>query len=140
MLHVLNDQALRSLAFYRSPGFDIRAEEDHACHGLFGVKAHHQAVSAGELHVWSSDPHWQKPTGGQRVNLQFELDSPAAVDATYARLVAAGAGKYAPPWDAFWGWRFGRVTDPDGNVVSLFAELDDARRNSPGLLAEIPHL
>ncbi len=72
----------------------------------------------------SSDPHCQRPAGGQRINVQFELDSSAAVDATYARLVAAGAGEYAPPWDAFWGQRFARVTDPDGNVVSLFAELE----------------
>ena len=53
-------------------------------------------------------------------------DSPSAVDATYARLVAAGAGEYAPPWDALWGQRFGRVADPDGNVVILFAELEEA--------------
>jgi uncharacterized glyoxalase superfamily protein PhnB len=119
---VVGDMA-RSLAFYRLLGLDIPAQEDHSPHVEFtGANGLVMGFDTEEI-VVSSDPHWKEPVGGQRVNLQFELDSPAAVDLAYNRLVSAGAGEYASPWDAFWGQRFARVTDPDGNVVSLFAEL-----------------
>lgn len=62
-------------------------------------------------------------TSSSQVNLQFELKTPPRVDETYARVIATGAGVCIAPWDAFWRQRFDRVTDPDGNVVSLFANL-----------------
>jgi uncharacterized glyoxalase superfamily protein PhnB len=119
---VVQDMA-RALAFYRLLGLDIPADEDDAAHVEFSGASGLVMGFDTEEAVRASDPLWQAPAGGQRVNLQFEMDSAAAVDAAYERLVAAGAGDYAAPWDAFWGQRFGRVTDPDGNVVSLFAEL-----------------
>jgi uncharacterized glyoxalase superfamily protein PhnB len=54
--------------------------------------------------------------------LAFRLDSPVAVDATYDRLVAAGCHGHLSPWDAFWGERYARIHDPDGNSVDLFAD------------------
>ncbi len=118
----------RTLAFYRALGLDIPAEEDHAPHVEFaGAGGLVMGFDTDEV-VLKTDPHWRAPTGGQRVNLQFEVDSPAAVDSTYKKLLAAGGNEYAAPWDAFWGQRFGRVTDPDGNVVSLFADLEAPAR------------
>ena len=55
--------------------------------------------------------------------LAFKLDSPAAVDATYDQLVAAGYNGHLAPWDAFWGERYARIHDPDGNSIDLFADL-----------------
>jgi uncharacterized glyoxalase superfamily protein PhnB len=45
------------------------------------------------------------------------------VDATYARLVAAGYEGHLEPWDAFWGMRYAVIHDPDGNGIDLFATL-----------------
>jgi uncharacterized glyoxalase superfamily protein PhnB len=119
---VVKDMA-RTLDFYRALGLDIPAEEDHAPHVEFtGAGGLVMGFDTEEM-VLKTDPKWTAPAGGQRVNLQFELGSAAEVDASYAQLLAVGAGEYAAPWDAFWGQRFARVTDPDGNVVSLFAEL-----------------
>jgi uncharacterized glyoxalase superfamily protein PhnB len=56
--------------------------------------------------------------------LAFECDSPADVDAAYQDLVAAGYRSHREPWDAFWGMRYAQVHDPDGNVVDLFASLE----------------
>jgi catechol 2,3-dioxygenase-like lactoylglutathione lyase family enzyme len=99
----------RALAFYRALGLHIPAEEDHAPHVEFTGTGGVVMGFDTEAMVLKTDPKWTAPAGGQRVNLQFELGS--------------AAGEYAAPWDAFWGQRFARVTDPDGNVVSLFAEL-----------------
>jgi uncharacterized glyoxalase superfamily protein PhnB len=113
----------RALAFYRALGLDIPADEDHAPHVEFtGAGGLVMGFDTEEM-VLKTDPNWIAPSGGQRVNLQFEVESADKVDTLYAELLRVGAGEYAAPWDAFWGQRFARVTDPDGNVVSLFAEL-----------------
>ncbi len=68
------------------------------------------------------DPEWTAPKG-HRMGLAFECASPADVDATQAKLTAAGHPSKAAPWDAPWGQRYAQVLDPDGNVVDLFAAL-----------------
>ena len=111
-----------SLAFYRTLGLDIPTGLDgemnvdyDAPNGLtFGF-----LTEAAAMH---NDPRFVAPVG-QNMNLQFIVDSPAEVDTVYARLIAAGYTSYSEPWDAFWGQRFGRVTDPDGRVVNIYAHL-----------------
>lgn len=66
------------------------------------------------------DPQWTEPTG-QRIGLAFECPSPGEVDALHAKILAAGYASKRAPWDAFWGQRYASVSDPDGNVVDLFA-------------------
>ena len=69
------------------------------------------------------DPEWVHPVG-HGMGLAFRCDSPADVDATFARIVQAGfRSKDTAPYDAFWGQRYASVFDPDGNVVDLFADL-----------------
>jgi uncharacterized glyoxalase superfamily protein PhnB len=68
------------------------------------------------------EPDWQPPVG-QGIALAFGCDTAAEVDATYQRLVDAGFTGAKEPWDAFWGQRYARVSDPDGSKVDLFAPL-----------------
>ncbi len=68
------------------------------------------------------DPHWQPPTG-HPLALAFHCGSAGGVDETYAAILAAGFAGKSEPWDAFWGQRYARVVDPDGNAVDLFAPL-----------------
>lgn len=68
------------------------------------------------------DPDWVEPKG-QRMNLAFECASPGDVDATHAKVVAAGFRSKKAPWDAFWGQRYAQLIDPDENVVDIFAAL-----------------
>jgi catechol 2,3-dioxygenase-like lactoylglutathione lyase family enzyme len=118
---VVEDMA-RSLAFYRQLGLDVPTEADN--------KPHAQLALAGGIRVaWdtleevrSFDPEFRKPDGSG-IGLAFLLDTPADVDATYDRLVAAGYHGHKAPWDAFWGQRYAQIRDPDGYDVSLFAAL-----------------
>ena len=71
--------------------------------------------------IRSFDPGYVAAPGSARTFLAFKLDSPAAVDATYGQLVAAGYHGHLAPWDAFWGEHYARIHDPDGNTVDLFA-------------------
>src|SRR5690349_7076863 len=85
---VVTDMA-RSLAFYRHLGMEIAAEADDQPHVEFqlpgGLRVAWDTVDT----IKSFDPEYAPPTGS-RVGLAFKLDAPADVDATYARLVAAG--------------------------------------------------
>jgi len=112
-----------SLAFYRSLGLDLPAGAERQPH----VEA---ALPGGLRLLWdtvevarSLDPDWTAPGGSPRVGLAFRCDDPAAVDAEYERLVAAGAPGVHAPFDAPWGQRYATVHDPDGNPVDLFAPL-----------------
>jgi catechol 2,3-dioxygenase-like lactoylglutathione lyase family enzyme len=118
---VVADMA-RSLAFYRQLGLAIPSEADTEPH----VAA---ALPGGLQLVWDSvdlirrfDPDYVAASGSARVFLAFKLDSPAAVDATYDQLITAGYNGHLAPWDAFWGERYARIHDPDGNSVDLFAD------------------
>src|SRR4051812_26906875 len=99
---VVADMA-RSLAFYRQLGFDVPAAMDG--------EPHVEATLPGGLRIaWdtvetirSFDTAWTPASGGARMGFAFACDDPAAVDATYARLVAAGYDGHLAPWDAFWG-------------------------------------
>jgi catechol 2,3-dioxygenase-like lactoylglutathione lyase family enzyme len=118
---VVEDMA-RSLAFYRQLGLDVPAEAD--------TQPHVEITLAGGVRVaWdtletvqSFDPDFKKPEGSG-IGLAFLLDTPADVDATYDRLVAAGYHGHKAPWDAFWGQRYALIHDPDGYHVDLFAPL-----------------
>ena len=116
---VVTDMA-RSLAFYRQLGLDIPGDAD--------AQPHVDVELPNGMHVaWdtidtikSFDPGYELPNGS-RVSLAFSLPTPADVDLTYKRLVAAGAHGHKEPWDAFWGMRYALLRDPDGNPVDLYA-------------------
>jgi len=112
-----------AIAFYRLLGLEFPDNPDALGHG------HVESTLPGgirfmldsEAGIRSFDPDWTPPSGGHRVALAFECASPADVDRLYDELSRSGAGGRREPWDAFWGQRYAQVTDPDGNVVDLFA-------------------
>ena len=108
----------QSLRFYRILGLDIpeTAGEDHV-----------EAVSGGMRIAWDTVElitgllgEWEEPRG-HRMEIAFKCESRDDVDATYASVTSQGFIGFKPPWDAFWGQRYGILEDPDGNHVSLFA-------------------
>ncbi|MEV1288561.1 VOC family protein [Micromonospora sp. NPDC049679] len=116
---VVADMA-RSLAFYRRLGLPIPAAADTEPHVEVALPGGLRLAWDTADTIRSFDPAW-KPATGSRIALAFACDNPAAVDATYAELTAAGYQGHLAPWDAFWGQRYAVVHDPDGNAVDLFA-------------------
>ena len=53
---------------------------------------------------------------GTSVTLHLEVDN---CDAAVKRASDAGATVTMPPWDAFWGARYGRIIDPFGHSWSF---------------------
>ena len=118
---VVRDMAA-SLKFYRALGLQIPPDADK--------EPHVEYITPGGFRIaWDSlemikgiYPDWIEAVG-QRMTLAFKCDSPADVDATYKRLAEKGYRGHKEPWDAFWGQRYAVLTDPDGNLVDLFAGL-----------------
>ena len=111
-----------SMRFYRLLGLAIpegAEREDHV--DVITPNGYRIAWDTVEL-IKGLYPDWVEPAG-QRMTLGFKCDSPAEVDATFAKLTAAGYPARRAPWDAFWGHRYAVVVDPDGNGVDLFAPL-----------------
>ena len=110
-----------SLQFYRQLGLEIPEGQD--------AEGHVQIEGDGITLAWDTVEvlagvygEWNDRPTGHRIEVAFECGSRAEVDATYARIVARGPHGHREPWDAFWGQHYAIVTDPDGNLISLFAQ------------------
>jgi uncharacterized glyoxalase superfamily protein PhnB len=116
---IVTSDLARTRAFYRLLGVEFAEGDDHVEATMpNGVRL---MVDTEEV-ILSFRPDWSRKTGNQ-LALAFECASPAEVDATYASVVDAGFAGEKEPWDAFWGFRYAQLADPDGVPVDLFAAL-----------------
>lgn len=104
----------RSRAFYAALGLVAAGPSDEAVVffdmdgvilALYGREA--PAEDAGVAAVGA---------GFAGVTLAWNLESPAAVDAAFARALAAGATATKTPGPVFWGGHSGCFADPDGHL------------------------
>lgn len=110
-----------SLAFYRALGVEIPETDAAAPHVEVRLPSGLTLAWDSVETIRSFEPEWQAPTGSARIALAFRAPSPAAVDAAFALARPLGTGG-TDPWDAPWGQRYARITDPDGNTVDLYAD------------------
>jgi catechol 2,3-dioxygenase-like lactoylglutathione lyase family enzyme len=115
---VVSDMAT-SIRFYRLLGLDLPETADEGHVDTFLPNGVRFMLDTEEV-VRSFRPEWSRSTGNQ-LGLAFECDSPAEVDAIYARVTAAGFHGEKEPWDADWGQRYAQCQDPDGVPVDLYA-------------------
>jgi predicted lactoylglutathione lyase len=81
--------------------------------------------SASFAHQWNAG--WP---GGAGVVLGFRVEAREEVDELVSMLAAGGATVQQAPYDAFWGARYGVVSDPDGNAVGIMSPVDPAFRST----------
>ncbi|AIY15589.1 glyoxalase [Pimelobacter simplex] len=121
---IVTQDLTASLAFYRDLGVPIPDDVDPASPHVDAQLENGTALAWDTVDtIRGFDPSYVVPTGGHRIALAFDQETPAAVDTTYAAMVAAGHTGHIAPWDAFWGQRYATLLDPDGNSVELFALL-----------------
>jgi len=116
---IVSSDLERSRAFYRLLGIEFAEGDDHVeatmANGM-------RLMLDTEQVIFSFRPDWRREQGNQAA-LAFACESPAEVDETYARIVEAGFAGEKEPWDAFWGYRYAQLRDPDGVPIDLFAAL-----------------
>jgi catechol 2,3-dioxygenase-like lactoylglutathione lyase family enzyme len=117
---VVSDMAT-SIRFYRLLGLDVPETPDEGHIDTFLPNGTRFMLDTEDV-IRSFRPDWSRERGNQ-LSLAFECASPAEVDETYARAVAAGFTGEHDPWDAFWGQRYAQLADPDGVPVDLYAAL-----------------
>jgi len=112
----------KALDFYRALGLDAPADRDGEDQVQIATPGGATLGFLTEAMMKEVNPYWVQPVG-QRVTFACRCDSPEEVDATYARVTAAGFEGRQEPWDAFWGQRYAMLSDADGNRVDLFAAI-----------------
>jgi catechol 2,3-dioxygenase-like lactoylglutathione lyase family enzyme len=120
MIGIVVADMAASLRFYRLLDLEIPEAMD--------AESHVEVISHGYRLAWDTVGlatmvygSWVEPQG-HRIELAFRCDTPAEVDAKYAEILAQGYQGHKEPWDAFWGQRYAILLDPDGNLISLFAQ------------------
>lgn len=123
VIGIITSDMAASLAFYRRLGLEFPAGSEDQPHVEATLAGGMRLALDTEDTIRSFHPDWQPTRGGSRIGLAFRCADPAAVDAQYAELTAAGYAGELKPWDAVWGQRYAVVNDPDGNGVDLYAPL-----------------
>ncbi len=111
-----------SVRFYRLLGVEVEDPPDEPAHHEAKLPNGMRLMWDTEAVIHSFEPEWRR-TNGNQIALAFACDSVADVDETYRRVVDAGFEGRKEPWDAFWGYRYAQLADPDGVTVDLFAPL-----------------
>jgi len=130
-----------TLKFYRLLGIDIpdpKTQPPGALHAPANMRSGIEFAIDNEYLARIYNAAWKSDAGSSSVVLGVSLGSREEVDATYAKLVAAGYKSRQPPYDAFWGSRYAIVADPEGNDVGLMSQADDAYKCWPPVESPAP--
>lgn len=123
--HLVVDGAIEAIEFYQR---GLGAIEVFRMPAEDGKRLMHAEieVNGGRVFLVDNFPefctsemdHSKSPRalGGTAVTMHLEV---ANCDAAVERMAAAGAKVTMPPWDAFWGARYGQVLDPYGHAWSF---------------------
>jgi uncharacterized glyoxalase superfamily protein PhnB len=123
--HISVHDAAGAIDFYKRA---FGAEELHRMPMPNGDKIMHAAIRIGDSVIMMNDefPEMKclgpRALGGSPVTLHLYVEN---VDATFKRAVDAGCTVMMPLEDAFWGDRYGKVTDPFGHQWSLATHIKD---------------
>jgi uncharacterized glyoxalase superfamily protein PhnB len=119
---VVHDMS-RALGFYRSLGFALPPAVDEGGFVSLTQDQKFRLALNTETIERTLHPDWRCPANGGRMALVLRCEDPGEVDRAFERAIAGGGTVVLEPFDAAWGARHGRLLDPDGNVVDLFAAI-----------------
>lgn len=112
----------KSIAFYELFGLKFTAFGDDGDHYEATLPSGMRLMLDTEALIKKLHPNITFSQGG-RMGLGYSLETPAEVDELYKKVIAGGGTVEREPYDAFWGQRYATIKDPDGNLVSIYADL-----------------
>jgi uncharacterized glyoxalase superfamily protein PhnB len=120
------NNAAEAIEFYKRA---FGAQELYRMAAPDGSGIWHAELKIGDSHVMLNDefPNMgtsraPKSLGATTVNLHLYVED---ADAVFQRAVEAGATVSMPLMDAFWGDRYGTVTDPYGHSWGIATHIED---------------
>ena len=128
--HLVVREAAKAIEFYKKA---FGAEEIARMAGPDEKFVMHAELKIGDSIVMLGDEfpqmrRWVSPQSLKGTSIALHLYV-KDVDQAFKRAVAAGATVSMPVMDAFWGDRYGRVTDPFGHEWSLATHKQDLTRD-----------
>ncbi|ANY10414.1 glyoxalase [Pseudonocardia sp. HH130630-07] len=120
MIGILVTDMTRSVRFYRLLGLEFPAGSESGAHVETTLRGGLRLALDLQSMVEGFHPG-AAPAREGRMSIAFRLPDPAAVDAAWRTVVAAGHESVLDPFDAPWGQRYATVRDPDGAPLDLFA-------------------
>jgi PhnB protein len=141
--HLVVRGAERAIEFYKKAFGAVERGRMAAPGGLIG----HAELKIGDSILMLSDEfpqmtRWVAPDSLKGTTTALHLYVEDA-DAFFARAVAAGAKVSMPLMDAFWGDRYGKLTDPFGHEWSVATHMHDytpeeVQKNMDAFFAQMP--
>lgn len=124
--HLVVDNAVEAIEFYKKA---FGATEIFRMPTPDGSLIMHCEMQVGDSRLMLCDDmpeqsSWRSPRslGGTSVTVHFWTED---CDAAFQRAIEAGATERMPLFDAFWGDRLGKVTDPYGHEWAISTHIKD---------------
>jgi PhnB protein len=123
--HLVVKNASQAIEFYKKA---LGAEVNFTNYLPDGKTVVHAQLKIGNSLVMLADEFPQskcvspQTLGGTTVILHVYVDD---VDSLWKRAISAGGTETMPLMDAFWGDRYGQITDPFGHIWSLATHKED---------------
>ncbi len=121
MVGIIVSEMSKAITFYETLGFTVVGDPNQAY-----VELNNQGVriSLNTQEMIEGIYGFPPASQGEQIELAFLCDGPADVNQVVAKMKEAGYEVFKEPWDAFWGQRYAIIKDLDGNLLSLFADLE----------------
>ncbi len=122
--HLVCRDAFAAIEFYKKA---FNATGESVMKGPDGKMMHGQImIGNSPIMLVEEFPDWgvlsPQALNGSPVTIHLYVED---VDSVYAQAVRAGATALMPPDDAFWGDRYGKLTDPFGHSWSIATHVKD---------------
>lgn len=121
MVGIVVSEMAKAIEFYKVLGFSVIGDPNQPYVELAnqGVR-----ISLNTREMITGIYGFEPESNGDKIELAFLCETVAEVDQVTARIKTAGYEIFKEPWDAFWGQRYAIIKDLDGNLLSLFANLE----------------
>ena len=116
-----------TLNFYSILGLDIPLERMNELYVECVAPNETTIVFITKQNMLKLNPNWKEGSGRGNVSLHFKFENASKVEATYREMVQKGYKAVTLPHDTSWGECYAEISDPDGNIVSLFAHLTEVK-------------
>lgn len=121
MIGIIVNDMENAIAFYDCLGIPVkeRYSEDYV-----ELESNNVRISLNTKQMIEGIYGFEPKSEGDKIEIAFEVPTPNDVDKVSDAVKTKGYDVFKAPWDAVWDQRYAIVKDPDGNLLSIFCNLD----------------
>jgi uncharacterized glyoxalase superfamily protein PhnB len=122
---VVSKNFMKSVKFYTILGFDFPEFVDGEDHLETITKKGDTRLMLDSHELAKKLLEGKEPKASNHSVFAIELESSSKVNELAEKLKSSGFKVTKEPWNAFWGQRYCVVSDPDGYMIDLFAQINN---------------